>query len=52
MALGLVARNATQALSWEPIVSWLSEEVGRKFDQEGWYRGKRLPSLNGAGVFN
>ena len=27
-----------------------SDEVGRVSDQQGWYHGKRLPSLDGAGV--
>ena len=46
----LVARNATQALTWGPIAIQLSDEVGRVSDQQGWYHGKRLPSLDGAGV--
>ena len=47
MWLSLVARNATQALSREPIASMPSDEEGRTCDQQGWYRGKRLPSLDG-----
>jgi len=50
MLFALVARNATQALTWEPIAIQLSEKVGRICDQQGWYHGKRLPSLDGAGV--
>lgn len=46
----LLARNAPQALVWEPIANQLSDEEGRNRDQQGWYRGKRLPSLDGAGV--
>jgi hypothetical protein len=50
MSNTLVARNATQALSWGPIAFQLSDEEGRVSDQQGWYHGKRLPSLDGAGV--
>jgi hypothetical protein len=50
MFLSLVARNATQALTWDPIAIQPSDEVGRVSDQQGWYHGKRLPSLDGAGV--
>jgi hypothetical protein len=46
----LLAWNATQALLWEPIALQLSDKEGRIRDQQGWYRGKRLPSLDGAGV--
>ncbi len=28
----------------------LSDEEGRSCDQQGWYHGKCLPSLDGAGV--
>jgi hypothetical protein len=27
-----------------------SDKAGRVSDQQGWYHGKRLPSLDGAGV--
>jgi hypothetical protein len=50
MCLTLVARNAAQALTWGPIAIQPSEEEGRISDQQGWYRGKRLPSLDRAGV--
>jgi len=49
MCLTLVARNASQVLFWEPIAFQPSDEEGRTYDQQGWYRGNRLPSLDGAG---
>src|SRR4030065_2217627 len=49
MCTALVARNAAQALSREPIAFQPSDGEGRKCDQQGWYRGKRFPSLDGTG---
>ena len=48
----LVARNAAQALSREPIAKGPSDEEGRRSDQQGWYCGKQLPSLDGMGDFD
>jgi hypothetical protein len=50
MCRTLLARNASQPLVWDPIAYQPSDEEGRNRDQQGWYRGKRLPSLDGAGV--
>ena len=50
MWITLVARNVALTLFREPIAFQPSGEEGRVCDQQGWYRGKLLPSLDGAGV--